>query len=87
MGQLVPRRNSYLTVGLIARNNAASMNQHARILRSLGGHKRVASLFGMPENTVGKWRRRGIPAQHWHRIIALARTKPRGAQRRCEAAE
>jgi hypothetical protein len=72
------------------------MNQHARILRSLGGHKRVASLFGMPENTVGKWRRRGIPAQHWHRIIALApeltpeylaRTKPRGAQRRCEAAE
>jgi hypothetical protein len=72
------------------------MNSHARILHNLGGHKRVASLFGMPENTVSKWRRRGIPARHWHRIIALApgltpeyldRTKPRGSQRCCEAAE
>jgi hypothetical protein len=53
-------------------------------------------LLRMKENTVSKWRRRGIPAQHWHRIIALApeltpeyldRTKPRGVQRRCEAAE
>jgi hypothetical protein len=54
----------------------------------------VALLLRMKENTVSKWRRRGIPAQHWHRIIALDpdltpelldRTKPRGAQRRCEA--
>jgi hypothetical protein len=73
------------------------MNRHARILADLGGHQRVAALFGMPENTVGKWRVRGIPSRHWHRIIALSpdltpeyldRTKPRGAQRRCqEAAE
>ena len=72
------------------------MNRHARILEELGGHKRVASLFGIPENTVGKWRRRGIPSRHWHRIIALApeltpedldRTKPRHPQRRSEAAE
>jgi transposase-like protein len=72
------------------------MNRHARILEELGGHKRVAGLFGIAENTVSKWRRRGIPARHWHRIVALEptltpeyldRTKPRGTQRRCEAAE
>jgi hypothetical protein len=71
------------------------MNRHARILADLGGHKRVASLFGMPENTVGKWRVRGIPSRHWHRIIALTpgltpeyldRTKPRYPQRRCQTA-
>lgn len=72
------------------------MNRHARILADLGGHKRVASLFGMPENSVAKWRVRGIPARHWHRIIALTpgltpelldKTKPRCTQRRFEAAE
>jgi hypothetical protein len=72
------------------------MTRHARILADLGGYKRVAMLFGLPENTVQKWRVRGIPARHWHRIIALApdltpelldRTKPRCTQRRCEAAE
>jgi hypothetical protein len=56
----------------------------------------VASLFGMPENTVGKWRVRGIPSRHWHRIIALTpgltpeyldRTKPRYPQRPAVAAE
>lgn len=71
-------------------------NRHARILEDLGGNARVASLLGMHENTVSKWRRRGIPARHWHRIIALApaltpeyldRTKPRSPQRRAEAAE
>jgi hypothetical protein len=50
----------------------------------------------MKENTVSKWRRRGIPARHWHRILALApdltpeyldRTKPKAPQRRCEAAQ
>jgi len=73
------------------------MNRHARILVSLGGPTRVAALLGMKENTVSKWGARGIPAEHWHRIIALApdltpeylhRTKPRGAQvrRRCQQA-
>jgi hypothetical protein len=50
----------------------------------------------MKENTVSKWRRRGIPARHWHRILAFApdltpeyldRTKPKAPQRRCEPAE
>ena len=72
------------------------MNRHAAILERLGGHKRVASLFGMRTNTVGKWRERGIPAHHWHRIIALSPditpeylqdTKPRGVQGRKQAAE
>lgn len=71
------------------------MNRHAAILERLGGHKRVASLLRLPENTVGKWRSRGIPARHWHRILALSpdltaeyldRTKPKGVQRR-QAAE
>ena len=73
------------------------MNRHARILVSLGGPTRVAGLLGLKENTVSKWRVRGIPAEHWHRIIALApdltpeylhRTKPRGSQqqRRCQQA-
>ena len=48
------------------------MNRHARILEDLGGYKRVASLFGMKENSVAKWRARGIPSQHWHRILAVA---------------
>lgn len=61
-------------------------NRHAAILDRLGGHKRVATLLGMQVNSVGKWRVRGIPSRHWHRIIALApsitadyleRTKPR----------
>ena len=61
----------------------------------LGGSKRVASLLGLKENTVGKWRVRGIPAHHWHRMIALSpgltpeyldRTKPRRPQRRCQVA-
>ena len=61
----------------------------------LGGSARVASLLGMKENTVSKWKRRGIPAQHWHRVIALSpeltpeyleRTKPRRPQRRCAVA-
>lgn len=47
------------------------MNRHAAILDRLGGHKRVASLFGLKVNSVGKWRERGIPARHWHRIMAL----------------
>jgi hypothetical protein len=61
-------------------------NRHARILEDLGGHQRVAGLLRLKLNTVSKWRTRGIPACHWHRIIALspgltadmlARTKPR----------
>jgi hypothetical protein len=57
----------------------------------------VAGLLGLKENTVSKWKVRGIPSQYWHRVIALApyltpefldRTKPRGIQSRCqEAAE
>jgi hypothetical protein len=85
-----------LTSGLLVTEYGSLMNRHARILDGLGGATRVAMLLRMKENTVSKWRRRGIPAQHWHRIIALApeltpeyldRTKPRGVQRRCEAAE
>ena len=71
------------------------MNRHARIVETLGGSTRVASLLGLKENTVSKWKARGIPALYWHRVIALSpsltpeyldRTKPRGAQRRCQAA-
>ena len=71
------------------------MNRHARIVETLGGSTRVASLLGLKENTVSKWKARGIPAHHWHRVIALSpdltpeyleRTKPQGAQRRCQAA-
>jgi hypothetical protein len=71
------------------------MSRHSAILDSLGGHVRVASLLGLRENTVSKWRRRGIPFRHWHRVIALDptltpeyldRTKPRGVQSRCRAA-
>jgi hypothetical protein len=75
------------------------MTRHSAILDSLGGHQRVASLLGLKVDTVLKWRVRGIPFRHWHRVIALQpnltpeyldRTKPRGVQsrhRRCEAAE
>jgi hypothetical protein len=84
----------FLTGGLGVPQYGSLMNRHARILEGLGGNGRVASLLGMKENTVSKWRRRGIPARHWHRILALVpdltpeyldRTKPRRAQRRCEA--
>lgn len=72
-------------------------NRHAKIIQSLGGHQTVAGLLRMKENTVSKWLVRGIPAIHWHRIIALDpditaeyldRTKPRGVQsrRRCRQA-
>lgn len=96
MGHSVLIRKQDLTYGHPVLFHGSLMNRHAKILQSLGGNARVASLLGMRENTVSKWRRRGIPSQHWHRIIALApnltpeyldRTKPRGAQRRCEAAE
>ena len=68
-----------------------SANRHAKILDDLGGYQRVAGLLRMRENTVSKWRVRGIPASHWHRIAAiapeitpeyLARTRPRGVQSR-----
>jgi DNA-binding transcriptional regulator YdaS (Cro superfamily) len=96
MGHFVPSRKHVLTGGHLVLFYGSLMNRHAKILDGLGGHTRVASLLGMKENTVSKWARRGIPARHWHRIIALEpeltpeyldRTKPRGSQRRCEAAE
>jgi len=73
---------------------ATKMSRHAAILDSLGGHQRVASLLGLKVDTVGKWRERGIPYRHWHRVIALDpgltpefldRTKPVGVQSRCRA--
>ena len=51
----------------------------------------MATLLGLKPNTVCKWLIRGIPAKHWHRVIALAptltpehleRTKPLGVQSR-----
>jgi hypothetical protein len=71
------------------------VHRHARIMDELGGAQRLASLLRMKENSVRKWRARGIPARHWHRIVALMpelsaedldRTKPRGAQRRYQSA-
>jgi hypothetical protein len=67
------------------------MNRHAAIIDQLGGRAFVANVLGLKDETVKKWKVRGIPARHWHRIIALApelsaelldRTKPRGTQRR-----
>jgi len=76
---------------------AVTMSRHAAILDSLGGHQRVASLLGLKPDTVFKWRERGIPYRHWHRMLALRpdltadyldRTKPKGVQsRRRMAAE
>lgn len=68
---------------------ARMSNRHAAILDSLGGHGKVASVLGLKEDTVKKWALRGIPARHWHRVMALkpsltadylARTKPVGVQ-------
>lgn len=69
------------------------MNRHSALLEALGGTQRVASLLQLQADTVRKWHVRGIPARHWHRIIALRpsltpeyleRTKPQGVQaRRC----
>jgi len=98
MGHFVLIRKHDLTCGHRVPQCGSLMNRrHARIVEMLGGSTRVASLLGLKENTVSKWKARGIPSQHWHRIIALSpdltpeyldRTKPRGAQRRCqEAAE
>lgn len=47
------------------------MSHHAAVLESLGGVARVANVLGLPFETVRKWRLRGIPAHHWHRIVAL----------------
>lgn len=71
------------------------MNRHAAIIDGLGGTQRVASLLRLKADTVRKWQTRGIPSQHWHRIIALTpgltaeildRTKPREVQPRCREA-
>ena len=96
MGHSVLFRKHDLTRGHGVRQCGSLMNRrHARIVEGLGGSARVASLLGLKENTVSKWKVRGIPSQHWHRVIALApdltpelldRTKPRGAQRRCQVA-
>jgi hypothetical protein len=65
------------------------MNRHAGIIEGLGGTQRVASLLRLNYDTVRKWKTRGIPWKHWHRIQALApqltadyldRTKPVGVQ-------
>ena len=98
VGHFVLNLKQNLTCGHTVLQCGSLMNRrHARIVEALGGSTRVASLLGLKENTVSKWKARGIPAHHWHRVIALSpdltpefleRTKPRGAQRRCqEAAE
>lgn len=65
--------------------------RHMAIIDGLGGHKRVASLLGLKANSVWRWYERGIPAKHWHKIIALSPgltadhldiTKPVGVQAR-----
>jgi hypothetical protein len=67
------------------------MNRHAAILDGLGGRQYLANVLGLEVETVKKWYARGIPARHWHRILALSpeltadyldRTKPRGVQSR-----
>ena len=96
MGQFVLNRKHNLTSGhTVPQYGSLMSNRHARIVEALGGSSRVASLLGLKENTVSKWKARGIPAHHWHRVIALSpdltpeyleRTKPQGAQRRCQVA-
>lgn len=67
------------------------MNRHAVLIERLGGAAYLASILGINVAAVHKWPIRGIPARHWHRIVAispgttaewLSRTKPVGAQRR-----
>ena len=67
------------------------MNRHAAILDELGGRLTVANLLGLSDEAVKKWYVRGIPARHWHRVLALSpeltadylsRTKPVGVQSR-----
>lgn len=67
------------------------MNRHAVLIERLGGAAYLASVLGINVAAVQKWPVRGIPARHWHRIVAispgttpewLARTKPVGVQSR-----
>ena len=67
------------------------MNRHAVLIERLGGATYLASILGVNLAAVQKWPIRGIPARHWHRVMALspgttaewlARTKPVGVQRK-----
>jgi hypothetical protein len=65
------------------------MNRHAVLIERLGGATELAMILGINVAAVHKWPLRGIPAKHWHKIMALdpsvsamwlERTKPRGVQ-------
>jgi hypothetical protein len=51
----------------------ASLMTHDELITKLGGPKRIAQALGLPyPNLVSRWRWRGIPPMHWHRIVAFA---------------
>jgi hypothetical protein len=68
-----------------------AMNRHAALIDKLGGSAHLASVLGIQAETTKKWPARGIPARHWHKIVALSpgltaawleKTKPIGVQSR-----
>lgn len=42
------------------------------IIDGLGGNAAVGRALGEKPSTVWRWRERGFPARHWHRIVELA---------------
>jgi hypothetical protein len=46
--------------------------KHATIIKRLGGNGVVSRALGKHFTTVSHWRRFGIPAAQWHRIVRLA---------------
>jgi hypothetical protein len=46
--------------------------KHATIIKRLGGNGVVSRALGKHFTTVSHWRRCGIPASQWHRIVRLA---------------
>jgi hypothetical protein len=54
----------------------APLHPHADLIRSLGGSTAVARHLGLNVvHTVGKWSRRGVPAEYWPKLTAMAQVQ------------
>ncbi|HYM25280.1 MAG TPA: hypothetical protein VEU08_18815 [Vicinamibacterales bacterium] len=48
---------------------------HKTILVDLGDNQTLATLLGVHQSTVSRWKSEGIPAEHWPRLLRIAHAR------------